>query len=128
MYDNNRALKAAGKEPVNLQSVLIGNGITDWYSTTESYYPFLCTESHDLNATVLPIGDCVELAEAVPKCHRMAKEGCIDSTDPTTCLLAVGYCSLTLGSSVMKAGLNPYDISKPCTLEELSDSLCYPAT
>lgn len=27
VYDNNAALIAAGKEPINLQSVLIGNGI-----------------------------------------------------------------------------------------------------
>lgn len=27
--DNNRMLAAAGKEPINLKSVMIGNGITD---------------------------------------------------------------------------------------------------
>lgn len=30
IYDNNKALVAAKKEPINLQSVMIGNGMTDW--------------------------------------------------------------------------------------------------
>ena len=29
IYDQNRAAEAAGRNPINLQSVLIGNGITD---------------------------------------------------------------------------------------------------
>ena len=72
---------AEGKTPVNLQSVMIGNGITDFYSTTDSYFPFVlhasshsstvtddqqqCTLQRGLNSTVQDIGTCVEMAEAV---------------------------------------------------------------
>jgi cathepsin A (carboxypeptidase C) len=31
VYEQNKLLKAAGVEPINLKSVIIGNGITDPY-------------------------------------------------------------------------------------------------
>lgn len=82
----------------------------------------------DLNQTVQSIENCVAMAEAVPKCHRLALRGCLDSRDPTECFIALSYCEETLGSSFLQAGVNPYDVSKKCTLEELADSLCYPET
>lgn len=97
-------------------------------STTESYFPYQCTVHADLNQTVQGISACIEMAEAVPKCHKMAKASCIDSHDPTQCSLAMLYCEATIGSSFLQAGVNPYDVTKPCTIEELQDSLCYPET
>ena len=41
VFDGNKALVAEGKTPINLQSVMIGNGITDLYKTTDSYFPFV---------------------------------------------------------------------------------------
>lgn len=38
VLDGNKALKASDKKPINLQSVMIGNGITDFCA-----YPFRCT-------------------------------------------------------------------------------------
>jgi cathepsin A (carboxypeptidase C) len=37
----------------------------------------------------------------------------------------MGYCEQVLVNPFFAAGLNPYDVSKSCTLEELSDGLCY---
>ncbi|KAL1407126.1 hypothetical protein Q8F55_006540 [Vanrija albida] len=128
VYDQNKELVKAGKEPVNLQSVLIGNGITDWYATTLSYFPYQCTINGNMTDTVQSISACVEMAEAVPKCAKMAQEGCIDTRDPVSCEIAQMYCGATLSSSFIRANKNPYDVTKSCTLEELSDSLCYPET
>lgn len=94
----------------------------------ESYFPYQCTIHADLNQTVQPIGKCIEMAEALPRCKKMLKKDCLDSHDPTACEIAEGYCNAAIGSSFVYAGVNPYDVSKPCTLEELSDSLCYPET
>jgi cathepsin A (carboxypeptidase C) len=88
----------------------------------------MCERHPDLNRSVLPIGACVELAEAVPRCHEMARRGCQDSKDWTECLIAVQYCGLTLSTAFLTAGVNPYDVSQACTPEEYATSLCYSAT
>lgn len=88
----------------------------------------MCNRHPDLGHSVLPIESCVALAEAIPKCHAMAKKGCQLSKDFTECALAVGYCSVTLASSFLLAGVNPYDVSKKCTPQEQQESLCYNET
>lgn len=58
----------------------------------------------------------------------MTQKSCIDSHDYTECAIAAGYCQEVLGSSFVRAGINPYDVSKKCSLQELNDFLCYPET
>ena len=48
VYENNKVLKAAGIEPINLKSVMIGNGVTDTYTLA-----FLQTSLYDLNLAIL---------------------------------------------------------------------------
>ncbi|ORY34286.1 Alpha/Beta hydrolase protein [Naematelia encephala] len=128
VVDGNKKLIAQGQPPINLQSVMIGNGVTDHYTTSESYFTFQCTIHGGLNATVQSISTCVALAEAVPKCHKFTQKGCIETQDYTTCTMALQYCSEMLDSSFLLAGVNPYDVSKPCSSKELSSSLCYSVT
>lgn len=42
--------------------------------------------------------------------------------------MAINYCEEVLGETFLSAGVNPYDVTMPCTVEELTDSLCYPVT
>lgn len=68
------------------------------------------------------------MAEALPKCHKLYTKACIDSHDATECAIAANYCSEVLDEPFFRAGLNPYDVSKTCTIQELSTSLCYSVT
>ncbi|KAF9240284.1 Alpha/Beta hydrolase protein [Melanogaster broomeanus] len=43
IYDQNAKLVEAGSTPINLQSVMIGNGMTDYYTMTPSYIDMQCT-------------------------------------------------------------------------------------
>ncbi|OCF45215.1 cathepsin A (carboxypeptidase C) [Kwoniella heveanensis CBS 569] len=128
VVDGNKALVKAGKTPINLQSVMIGNGVTDHFTTIESYFPFQCTLNGDLTEPVQSIGNCVSMAENVPKCAKLSRKHCIESHDYTQCWMAVNYCEEVLESAFWSAGVNPYDVSMPCSPEELGDSLCYPVT
>ncbi|RXK37197.1 cathepsin A (carboxypeptidase C) [Tremella mesenterica] len=128
VVDGNKALKASGRTPINLKSVMIGNGGTEYQTLSESYYTFQCTLHGGLNETVQSIQKCVELASAVPKCHKYLQKNCIDSHDYTECGMAALYCDEALGDSFVSAGVNPYDVSKPCTPQELGESLCYSVT
>ncbi|KAF9007827.1 Alpha/Beta hydrolase protein [Cyathus striatus] len=74
---------------INLQSVMIGNGITDFYTL-------------------------------------WLKESCIDSYDAINCVAAYTFCDTELATPFWLAERNPYDMSRSCSAEELSTSLCYP--
>jgi len=92
----------------------------------ESYVPFQCTKHVDLNTTIQSIGNCVAMAESVPRCKNMLRKSCIESHDATECSIAVMFCETTIAGTFAAAGLNPYDVSKACTQEELDTTLCYP--
>ncbi|WVN87339.1 uncharacterized protein L203_102517 [Cryptococcus depauperatus CBS 7841] len=128
IIDGNKQLIREDKTPINLKSIMIGNGVTDYFTTTESYFPYQCTIHGDLVEPVQTISACVSMAEAVPKCAKFARKGCLESHDYTTCSMAISYCEEMLGGTFLSAGVNPYDVSMPCSAEELSNSLCYPVT
>lgn len=80
------------------------------------------------------------------------KADCLDRVDLLGCEAAMSFCGAHIGSTLFNHQLNvrrlrawlsmdalftltcfcsgpqPYDISKPCTIKELGDSLCYPET
>ncbi|KAF7319293.1 Carboxypeptidase [Mycena chlorophos] len=128
VYDQNAQLAAAGYTPINLKSVMIGNGITDFYRQMASVYDMQCT-----HASIDPpssIGDCVMMKRmaSIPRCLQRLKESCVDIFDAVDCAAASSFCSTYVRGPYRKAQLNPYDISKPCSDELLQESLCYPET
>ncbi|KAK0448417.1 serine carboxypeptidase [Desarmillaria tabescens] len=68
VYDNNAKLVDAGETPINLTSVMIGNGITDSITTLLSYFDMQCTP-----ASVPPILDikaCVYMKSTLQRCEK----------------------------------------------------------
>ncbi|WVR03482.1 hypothetical protein IAU60_000473 [Kwoniella sp. DSM 27419] len=128
VLDGNRDLIKHKKTPINLQSVMIGNGATDRFALVESYYAFQCTPNGDLDVPIQSIGNCVAMAESIPRCHKLTQQHCIDSHDYAACWMAMTYCDEMLETAFWSAQRNPYDVSKPCSPKELGDSLCYPVT
>ncbi|KZV85984.1 serine carboxypeptidase [Exidia glandulosa HHB12029] len=125
VYDANAKAVAEGRTPINLKSVLIGNGITDTYTMTYSYYDMVCT-----NASVdpiLPIESCVRMRAALPRCKKWAKEACIDSYDSMACGAAMSFCGQEISAPFRATDRNPYDISRACD-GPISETLCYPLT
>ncbi|KAJ7223362.1 Alpha/Beta hydrolase protein [Mycena pura] len=126
VYDQNAKLVAAGHTPINLTSVMIGNGLTDFYHQMASSFDMQCT-----SASVPPtssIEDCVYMKRMIPRCEKRLKRSCVDTFDATDCAEAATFCQIHLKSPYRKSQLNPYDISKPCSDELLAESLCYPVT
>ncbi|KAF8599601.1 serine carboxypeptidase [Ceratobasidium sp. AG-I] len=126
IVDQNKRAEAGGFVPINLKSVLIGNGLTDFKTTYESYYDIQCK-----NLSVAPvqgISTCVGMKQALPRCLNMYTKECIDRMDPIGCSMATQFCDTMLSVPYFQAQRNPYDMTQPCTTEELSSSLCYPLT
>ncbi|KDR70098.1 hypothetical protein GALMADRAFT_76614 [Galerina marginata CBS 339.88] len=125
VYDQNKRLEQAGMTPINLKSIMIGNGITDFYSRVPSLYEMTCTPVS--LPPILDIGTCIRMKQAVPRCLKWMKESCVDQFDAMACGAAASFCGQELEVPFYGSGKNPYDISKDCE-GKIEETLCYPVT
>ncbi|CCA73427.1 related to PRC1-carboxypeptidase y, serine-type protease [Serendipita indica DSM 11827] len=125
IMDQNAFLKRAGFAPIPLDSVMIGNGITDSFTMATSYYDVTCTNAS--LQPLLPISTCARMRRAIPRCKEMLKAECIDRFDTMSCAAASEACDAELAAPFWSSGLNPYDISKECD-GPIEETLCYPIT
>ncbi|KAH7919224.1 alpha/beta-hydrolase [Leucogyrophana mollusca] len=125
VFDQNAKLTAAGLTPINLQSVMIGNGMTDYFTMWPSYVDMMCS-----SASVFPIqsiGACVRMKQALPRCQKWTIDSCINQFDAMSCKAARDFCDQELEATFFETGKNPYDISKDCE-GNIAETLCYPVT
>ncbi|KAM0751196.1 peptidase S10, serine carboxypeptidase [Meredithblackwellia eburnea MCA 4105] len=128
LYRNEKLAKKTDSKvaPINLQSVLIGNGLTDVVSMTTSYYDQACTAANGVGHPVLDVKACMEMQQAVKRCDKWLEAKCRVSEQQPECDIATAYCGEAFTSPFLRGEINPYDISKPCTT--LGEDLCYPET
>jgi len=108
---------------VNLSSIMIGNGVTNWPVMITSYYEMQCQ-----NISLPPIQDastCVRMKYSLSRCESSFKRGCEDTFNYLDCAAAALFCLNELYTPLLATGYNPYDISKPCD-GSYEDTLCYP--
>ncbi|KAI0086931.1 serine carboxypeptidase [Irpex rosettiformis] len=133
IYDQNSKLIAAGATPINLSSIMIGNGCSDDSTIFSAYYDMQCK-----NGPIPPVQDirrvqptskrtCVSMKRALPRCQKWIKESCYDRTDSIDCVAAYTFCSTNLELPFYTTGINPYDISKPCE-GSIDETACYSVT
>ncbi|KAJ7481666.1 Alpha/Beta hydrolase protein [Mycena latifolia] len=120
IYDQNQRALAEGRAPLNLQSVIIGNGITDISTLYPGRYEVECGRAA-LEVPFQSIGTCVRMKAALPRCQKAMQAGCIDQFDAINCRAAVNFCDSELSTGMWASGRNVYDISKMC----VGDGLCY---
>ncbi|KAF8511205.1 Alpha/Beta hydrolase protein [Gautieria morchelliformis] len=118
IYEGNR--KSSGAVPINMASVIIGNGITDIMTLYPGRYEVACGRA-SLETPLLDIQPCVRMKQALPRCQRLLQNSCVDIFDSMACLGAVNFCDAELSYPLHATGRNVYDISKMC----IGDSLCY---
>ncbi|KAJ3001129.1 hypothetical protein NUW54_g6626 [Trametes sanguinea] len=121
IYDKNAQLAEAGVTPINLTSIMIGNGCTDFATMFPSYYDAQCADP--TFPPIQGVADCVRMKQLVPRCEQRYKESCVDKLDTIDCVAAASFCSTAM--SELFEGLNSYDRSRPCKgLSDLTE--CYP--
>ncbi|KAF8987284.1 Alpha/Beta hydrolase protein [Cyathus striatus] len=120
----------AGMQAINLRSLIIENGVVDFRNMIDSYYTTACTNVSV--SPVLDIASCERMKQAVPHCKKLIQDGCTGAADSFGCDPAYSYCNEEIAMPLLCAGkydvsgINPYDISRTCSSEELKDSSCYP--
>ncbi|EJU04579.1 serine carboxypeptidase [Dacryopinax primogenitus] len=123
IVDRNKRAPALGLQEINLKSVLIGNGITDFMTMIPAYYEMACTGASV--PPILDISQCVRMKRALPRCQQMAQSSCVDIFDNLACTAAELFCSSELEDPFFASGMNPYDISQECD-GPIEETLCYP--
>ncbi|KAJ7326301.1 peptidase S10 serine carboxypeptidase [Mycena albidolilacea] len=119
IYDQNQLAIAQGRQTLNLQSVIIGNGITDISTLYPGRYDIECGIAA-LEVPFQSISTCVRMKAALPRCQKLMEASCIDQFDAINCRAAVDFCDSQLSTGMWASGRNVYDISKMCIGE-----LCY---
>ncbi|EJC99355.1 serine carboxypeptidase, partial [Fomitiporia mediterranea MF3/22] len=119
VYDQNSVLVERGPEPINLKSIMIGNGVTDFFTFIRSYYDMQCTNMGI--GPLQPISTCVRMKQSLPRCEKRQKEACIDHFDLIDCSSAFTFCANELFAPYKNAGYNSYDMTMKCNTLD-----CYP--
>ncbi|KAG8695794.1 hypothetical protein FRC08_007551 [Ceratobasidium sp. 394] len=123
ILDGNKRAKQDGFAPINLRSVMVGNGVTEFKTMYKSYYDIQCK-----NISMVPvqdIGRCVLMEKQLRRCLRLFQTECIDRLDHVGCGLAAAFCDDTIYNSFFTTGRNPYDMSMRCTPEQAASFTCY---
>ncbi|KAI6125159.1 Alpha/Beta hydrolase protein, partial [Pisolithus croceorrhizus] len=117
------ALAPNGLLKINLESVIIGNGLMDGYIQYASMPDYLCEGPYLIFDN--PNGqECVSLRSTrVRTCQRLIRACCI-SKFRFVCSSAEFVCNLQFYTAVQSSGLNPYDVRLACDPEE-NGPLCY---
>ncbi|KAJ7099722.1 peptidase S10 serine carboxypeptidase [Mycena epipterygia] len=120
IYDQNKLAISEGRQMLNLQSIIIGNGITDISTLYPGRYDIECGTAA-LDVPFQSISACVRMKAALPRCQKLMQQSCIDQFDAIDCRAAVNFCDSELSTGMWASGRNVYDISKMC----VGDGLCY---
>ncbi|KAH8108856.1 serine carboxypeptidase [Phellopilus nigrolimitatus] len=121
VYDQNEMLVSKGFSPVNLKSVMIGNGATDFFYLLRSYYDIQCTAVSI--APVQQISTCVRMKQILPRCERWSKKSCIDYFDQIDCRAAFDFCNEKLMMPYISLESNDNDIVAYLNLPEVRKML-----
>jgi len=106
------------KRNINLQSVLIGNGLTDGLTQYEYYRPMACGDGGW--PAVLDEQSCESMDNSLPRCQSLI-QNCYDSESVWSCVPASIYCNNAMIGPYQRTGQNPYDVREKCK----NGNLCY---
>ncbi|KAH9916734.1 serine carboxypeptidase [Epithele typhae] len=127
VHDQNARLVKAGLAPINLDSIVLGNGCTNFMIMTLSYYDIQCEYQQDYGIPPIQTAqECSRIKQLVPRCERRLKTSCIDTYDKTDCLASLSFCADAFKDFWAKDdGYNPHDRTLPCKPYMGMDE-CYP--
>ncbi|KAF8317936.1 serine carboxypeptidase [Clavulina sp. PMI_390] len=108
IVDMNRKSTANTTAPINLASVLIGNGLTDVVSMVPSYYDMVCTRA---GFPLAPISECVKIQNQLPRCIEWTKASCVDRMDEISCKAARDFCMAIMYPALFATERNVYNLA-----------------
>jgi cathepsin A (carboxypeptidase C) len=107
------------KLSINLNSIAIGNGLTDPLLQYEKYPDMACDEKY---GPILSQERCQKMRDSFPSCKSLIS-ACYDRKSIFSCVPAAMYCNNMMITPFQGTGKNIYDIRKEC--DSTKNSLCY---
>lgn len=108
---------------INLETLMIGNGLTDPKIQFPSTAEYLCDKKYGLFDK--DSEECSTIDSKVKTCSNLI-DSCYKYNSRLTCLPAALYCWSGLYSDAQKSGRNLYDLRKTCDRDPSADGpLCY---
>ncbi len=136
IHNQNKALEAreeagvslSSTEPIkiNLESIAIGNGLTNPAVQFPSVFDYACGEENKYRLFDPSSDTCNTLASKAATCKKLIEQ-CYKFDSTFTCTPAALYCWSGLYQPLQATGLNLYDVRKTCDRAPEKDGpLCYP--
>ncbi|GAA5938571.1 S10 family peptidase [Sporobolomyces koalae] len=120
-FNQNKPTPSAVTIP--LESVLIGNGLTDAYTQFASVPEWSCDKGGNPYGPIFDEQTCASIKGKIGTCQRLTQY-CYNSPSRFTCVPATLSCWQVAGP-IQQSGLNPYDIRKKCDRDGEDGPLCY---
>ena len=127
IHTENKALvntaSVMSPKKINLESIMIGNGLTDPRVQFPSTAEYLCDKKYGLFEKGSQ--ECATLESKAKTCSSLIEQ-CYKLDSRLTCLPAALYCWSGLYSDAQNSGRNLYDTRKKCDRDPDADGpLCY---
>lgn len=131
VHKHNKALKSesahstSSKVHINLESIAIGNGLTDPLTQFASVPEWDCGKDNPYRLFENGSDTCLSLEQKGKTCASLVSQ-CYKYDSRLTCLPAAIYCWSNLYGPAQQSGKNLYDTRKECNRDEDADGpLCY---
>ncbi|PWN20484.1 hypothetical protein BCV69DRAFT_283369 [Microstroma glucosiphilum] len=127
IFNKNKELAAKGSHGgavhINLESLAIGNGLTEPLTQFASTVEYACSPDNEYALFKNDSSTCASLAQKAKTCSSLI-ESCYKYDNRLTCLPASIYCWSNLYSPLQDTGKNLYDVRKDCDRSK-DGNLCY---
>ncbi|GAA5869162.1 hypothetical protein JCM16303_000378 [Sporobolomyces ruberrimus] len=108
---------------IPLESVLIGNGLTDAYTQFGAILNWSCKEGGNPYGVLFDEETCKWIEGKVGTCQKLTQQ-CYDAPSRLTCVPATMSC-WQVAEPISQTSLNSYDIRKKCEREDEDGLQCY---
>lgn len=110
--------------PIHLQTIMIGNGLTDPFTQFRTVPEFACSKKNKYRLFEPGSDTCVSLEHKAEICGSLMDQ-CERFGSRLVCVPAALYCWGALYGPIQDTKRNLYDVRKPCD-REVDGALCYP--
>lgn len=103
---------------INLQGIMIGNGLMNVTIQRRGYYELGCTSGPFGTEPLLDANSCAKIADVMPTCEALESACALSHLDLEVCKFSNIYCHDHVAAQISNTDRYPYDLRRRCKLED----------